>query len=109
MFKFIVTIVVLLVVVGGLWWSGLLSQWLPSVPKPEAFMGGPAATTTAQTPTPTPQQQQAVNDLPTQPNDASDSALAKDAAALDVQMEAMASDSTAAQNSLNDKPVTQEY
>ncbi len=107
MFKFLITIVVLLVIVGALWWTGLLSQWVPGVPKPEAFMSAPVATTTPQTTTQT--QPQATNDLPTQSNDASDAALTKDGAALDVQMEAMASDSTAAQNSLNDKPVTQEY
>ncbi len=110
MFKFIVTIVVLLIAGAALWWTGLLSQWVPSIPTYSALMGT-NATTTEQTPqTPTNNtEQQPVNDLPTATNDASDDALAKDAAAMDAELTVLAGDSASAQNSLNDKPVTQEY
>lgn len=109
MFKFLVTVVVLLAAIGAVWYSGYLTKWVPSIPSPESVFSSETpttATTTQQTPT---QQQQAVNDLPTATNDASDDALAKDSAALDVQMEALTTDSNNAQGSLNDKPVTQEY
>jgi hypothetical protein len=110
MFKFFAVLVVLLVAAGALWWSGLLSQWVPSVPTYQALMGT-NATTTQQTPTTqnNTQQQTATNDLPTAANDASNEALDKDAAALDAELQVLSSDNASAQNSLSDKPVTQEY
>jgi hypothetical protein len=110
MFKFLVSVLVLVIIVGGLWWSGLLSQWVPSVPTYASLMGAKTATTTDTVPQQQQQQQQTpVNDLPTATNDASDEALAKDSASLDAQMSAFSTDDTNAQNSLSDKPVTQEY
>ena len=41
------------------------------------------------------------------PSDTSDAALDQDTAAVDAQLSAAAADSTSADNSLNDKPVTQ--
>jgi len=109
MFKFVITIVVLLVAAGALWYTGLLSKWVPSIPTYSQLMSSSTATTTPAT-TQTQQQAQApVNDLPTATNDASDSALVKDSASLDAQMSALSTDSANAQNSTNDKPVTQEY
>ena len=109
MFKFIITVVVLLVIAGGLWFTGLLSQWVPSIPTYASLMSPSAATTTPTTTTQTQQQPQAVNDLPTAANDASDDALVKDSASIDTQMSALSSDNANAQSSTNDKPVTQEY
>jgi hypothetical protein len=110
MFKFLISLVVLIVIAGGLWWSGLLSQWVPQVPTFASLMGNQTATTTQQTPTTTQQQQQTPpHDLPTAANDASDQALVKDSAALDAELTALSTDNANAQGSLNDKPVTQEY
>lgn len=110
MFKFIVTLAVLLAIGGGLWYVGLLSEWIPSIPTPSKVFSTNTATTTEQTPTPQQnQQQQPVNDLPTATNDASDDALAKDSASIDAELTALSTDDSNAQNSLNDKPVTQEY
>jgi len=110
MFKFVITIVVLLVAAGALWYTGLLSQWVPSIPTYSQLMAQSTATTTPQTATTTQQQQQqAVNDLPTAQNDASDDALAKDSASLDAQLQALSTDSSNAQSSTNDAPVSQEY
>jgi cell division septation protein DedD len=109
MFKFFATIVVLVVAGAALWWTGWLTKFVPFIPLPSQIMKSqPSVDTTAQT-TPSDQQPTAVNDLPTATNDASDQALARDAAAIDVQMGALVTDSANAQNSLNDKPVTQEY
>ena len=111
MFKFIIIVIVLIAAVAALWWTGLLTQWVPSIPTPSALMSGtpapaPAATTTQQTPA---QQPQATNDLPTQPSDASDQALSQDQAAIDTQMQGLGTDSASAQSSTNDQPVSQEY
>ncbi len=108
MFKFIITIVVLLVVAGALWFTGLLSQWVPSIPTYSSLMSPSVATTTPQT-TNTQQAQAPVNDLPTATNDASDAALVQDSASIDAQMSNLQTDSANAQSSTNDKPVTQEY
>jgi hypothetical protein len=110
MFKFLATVIVLLAAIGAVWYTGWLTKWVPSIPSPDSLFSSKApvtATTTQQTPTE--QQPAAVNDLPTSQTDASDQALAQDSAALDVQMEALTTDSANAQGSLNDKPVTQEY
>ena len=109
MFKFIITLVVLIVAAGALWYTGLLSQWVPSIPTYSSLMSPQTATTTPETTTQQPQAQQPVNDLPTAANDASDEALVKDSASIDAQMSALQTDSTNAQNSTTDKPVTQEY
>ncbi len=109
MFKFLITVVVLLVVAGALWFTGLLSQWVPSVPTYASLMSPTVATTTQQTATNTQPQQQPVNDLPTAANDASDAALVKDSASIDAQMGNLQTDSANAQSSTNDKPVSQEY
>ncbi|HEV8677362.1 MAG TPA: hypothetical protein VN701_00805 [Candidatus Paceibacterota bacterium] len=110
MFKFIAVIVVIVVAAAALWYTGLLSSWVPSIPSYQQMMS--PATTTPQTATTTQQAQtqpQAVNDLPTQPNDASDDAIAKDAASIDAQMSALSTDDANAQNSTNDTPVSQDY
>ncbi len=98
------SILVLLVIIGAgaaLWWSG----WLNNIGIPMPSTQNNATTTPEQTQ----QQQQAVNDLPTAANDASDQAIQRDIAALDVQIQAAASDETQIDQGMNDKPVAQEY
>jgi hypothetical protein len=110
MFKLVITAVVLIIAAGAVWYTGWLSKWVPSIPTYSQLMNPQTATTTQETATNTqPQQQQAVNDLPTAANDASDEALVKDSASIDAQMSALQTDSSDAQSSTNDKPVTQEY
>jgi len=109
MFKFLVVIVVLVVAAGALWYTGLLSQWVPSIPTVASLTAPKTSTTTPEVPAQQQQQQQAVNDLPTDTTDASDAALVKDEAAIDAQMTALNTDSANAQASTNDKAVTQEY
>lgn len=104
MVKFLIIVIILAAAVGGLWYTG----WLTKLTAMVGLTQAPAqqmATTTPQTN----EQPVAKNDLPTSQSDASDAALAQDAAAIDVQMQAMASDSTDTSAGLNDKPVTQEY
>lgn len=100
MTKWIMGIVLLAIAGGGLWWSGLLKQYLP-MSEPTAMMEHPATTT--------PVQQPVVTDLPTQGNDASEAAIVQDTAALDVQFSSLSSDQSGVDQSLNDKPVTQEF
>jgi hypothetical protein len=109
MFKFIIGLVVLIVAVGAIWYTGWLSKWVPGVPTVSQLMSPQAATTTPETTNTQAQQPQAVNDLSTSPSDASDAALVKDSASLDAELQALSTDSTNAQNSTSDKPVTQEY
>jgi hypothetical protein len=109
MFKVIVSLAVLLVILGGLWWAGLITQFVPSVPMPQDFFGMNPATTTPQIVTQQETESGPVNDLPTAANDASDEAIAKDSAAIDAEISSLGSDSTTAEGSLSDKPVTQEY
>jgi uncharacterized iron-regulated membrane protein len=108
MFKFFVSLFMLLLVAGGLWWSGYLSKWVPSIPTYQSLMSSKTATTTPIVPV-TQQQQAPQSDLPTAANDASDQALVQDTAALDAEINAFATDNANAQNTLTDKPVTQEY
>ncbi len=105
MMKALIGIVLLAVAAGGLWWSGLLKDYLPP------NMGGTAmqqATTTPETPT-QPAAQPPVTDLPTASDDASDAAIAQDSAAVDVQMQGLSSDEAGADQSINDKPTAQEF
>jgi hypothetical protein len=105
MIKFLITVVVLAALVGGLWWSGWLNKIIAMIP-----MQTPVATETATTTPPVANTQQTPpNDLPTATNDASDSALAQDSAALDAQIKNLGTDSANSSASLSDKPVTQEY
>ena len=100
--KWIIGLVVLVAIGAGLYFSG----WLGNIKLP-----GQQTQTTQQpaTTTPTQTQQQPVSDLPTQSNDASDAAIVQDSAAVDAQLTSLSSDSAGIDQSLNDKPVTQEY
>jgi hypothetical protein len=90
---------VAIVVIAGLawlvWWSG----WLTS-------KGMSPVTTNSGQATTTPQQEQPQNGMSAS-NDASNEAVAQDAAAIDAQMQAYAADSAGVDSSLNDKAVTQ--
>ncbi len=88
-------ILVLVLLVIGAWYTGLFSAFMPQAEE--------TATTTPQV------AQQPQNDLPTGMGDTSDSAILQDSAAVDAQIQALASDSAGIDESLNDKPVTQEY
>jgi hypothetical protein len=102
MTKWIIGLGVLVIIGAGLWWSGVIATLMPK-----------AAVTTEQQATTTPQQQtqqQApVSDLPTAGTDNSDAALVQDSAAVDAQLTSLNSDSATIDNSMNDKPVTQEF
>ncbi len=100
--KWIIGVIVVIIVAIGLWWSGLINSFIP---QPAAQQ----ATTTPETTQQPPAQPQAVNDLPTQPNDASDAAMAQDAAAVDAQMSSLNGDSSNIDSSLNDKAGAQEF
>ncbi|MBC7836783.1 hypothetical protein H7X87_03335 [Acetobacteraceae bacterium] len=94
----IAAVVAGLLLLGGLlWMMGVFNQFMPK----EAMQ---TATTTQQQ-----QVQQPTNDLPTASNDASDSAIAQDSAAIDAEMGSLSSDSASMDQSLNDQPVSQEY
>ena len=99
MTKWIIGLGVIVIVGVGLWWSGMIAQFLP-----KAQTTPPATTSqeTAQTPAP-------VSDLPTPNDDTSDTAIAQDSAAVDAQLAALGVDSTNLSSSLNDKPVTHEF
>lgn len=113
MFKFLIAFVVLVAAAGALWWAGLITKFVPSVPTPQSLMAPKPAPKTvepqATTTPPTPEPPAPTFDLPTSVNDASDDALTKDAAAIDAQITALSGDNTDAQAALLDKAVTQEY
>ena len=104
MVKFLISIVVIAAVIGGLWWSGWLGKLGEMLPFDFMKPAAETATTTPQV-----AEEQVINDLPTAANDASDQALEEDAAAIDVQMQALVSESADADASLSDKSVSQEY
>lgn len=108
MFKVLIGLIVIAAATGALWYTGLLSKWVPSIPT-YASLISPRSTATTTPETADTQTQQPQNDLPTAANDASDDAIIKDEASIDAQMSALSSDNTAAQNSTSDTPVTQEY
>ncbi|HVV38990.1 MAG TPA: hypothetical protein VHD31_01560 [Candidatus Paceibacterota bacterium] len=102
MMKWLIGLVLVVVAGAGLWWSGLLNQYLPTA-KPQVAQ---------QTATTTPQQQTTpapINDLPTQTSDTSDAAMAQDTAAVDAQMQGLQNDSASIDQSFNDKATAQEY
>lgn len=98
--KVLIGIVLLAIAGAGLWWSGLLNDYLP----------GRQAPAPAEQATTTPQQQaQPVSDLPTDTGDSSDAAVVQDSAAVDAQLQGLSSDESSADSSLNDKPTAQEF
>jgi cytoskeletal protein RodZ len=100
MTKWIIAVGVLVIIGVGLWWSGVLSSFMPK-----------AAPAVQQQATTTPQQQtqQPVSDLPTAGSDNSDAALVQDSAAVDAQIKSLNSDSSNIDSGMNDKPINQEF
>lgn len=90
---------VLAIAGAALWWSG----WLGNVaaPTPQAQ--------TQPTDQQTAQNTQPKSDLPTASNDTSNGALLQDTAAADLQIQNLTNDSANIDQSLNDKPVAQDY
>lgn len=84
--------------VGGLWWSGLLEDYLPKKNTPPVEQ---MATTTPP--------QQPASDLPTAIGDSSDAAIVQDSAAVDMQLQALDDDRKNTDESLNDKQTPQEF
>lgn len=113
MFKFLIAFVVFVAAVGALWWTGLLTKWVPTIPTPQSMITPKQAAVEAQQPattTPqTPEPPAPTYDLPTSASDATDEAIVKDSAAIDAQITTLAGENTDAQNTLTDKPITQEY
>jgi len=98
MAKWIIGIIVVLLIAGAVWYSGILGNMHPA--------------TTLQTATTTPettQQAAAPENGMSANNDASDAALQQDTAAIDTQMQGLSTDSTNVDSSVSDKEVTQSY
>jgi hypothetical protein len=101
MAKWIIGIIIVVLLGGALWYSGVLSSFGfgMTAPVPPASV----ATTTQQAAVPQPENGMAAT------NDASDAAIAQDTAAVDTQMQGLASDSTSVDGSLSDKQTAQSY
>ncbi len=98
MAKWIIGVVVVLGLGYWAWQSGMFGKSAQPA-QPQEQQQAPTA----------PQAQAPKSGLPTADNDASDAAIAQDAAAVDGQVQALGTDSTAIDTSLNDKTVTQSY
>ena len=102
MAKWIIGIIVVALLGGALWYSGMLNSFMMT-PSPTPTSTPEVATTTPQAAAPQPENGMAAT------NDASDTALAQDAAAVDAQMQGLATDSANVDSSMNDKAVSQSY
>jgi len=97
MAKWIIGIIVAALIIGALWYSGVL----------KTMMTPPSPTSTATTTPATAQPQAAAqpeNGM-SATNDASDAALSQDTAAIDAQMQGLTTDSANIDSSLSDKSV----
>lgn len=100
MAKWIIGIIIVALLGGALWYSGMLGKLgMNASQTPPAT----TATTTQQAAAPQPENGMAAT------NDASNAALAQDAAAVDAQFAALVTDSANIDSSLNDKQTTQTY
>jgi len=99
--KWVIAIIVIVGIGFLVWWSG----WFRSS---NTNMQAAVATSTATTTTATTTQQVPTNGM-SAANDSSDAAIAQDAAAVDLQMQALSKDDAGVAASLADKPVTQSY
>ncbi len=102
MAKWIIGIIIILLLAGALWYSGILSS-LGMMSSQTPTSTPIAATTTPQALVPQPENGMAAT------NDASDAALAQDTAAIDAQMQGLSSDSANVDSSMNDKETAQSY
>jgi hypothetical protein len=100
MAKWIIGIIIVILLAGALWYSGVLGNM--------GMKSSQTATTTPQAATTT----QAVaqpEDGMSATNDASDAAIAQDTAAIDAQMHGLATDNSNVDSSMNDKETAQSY
>lgn len=102
MAKWIIGIIVLALLGGALWYSGVLGN-LSMTPSQTPTTTPEIATTTPQAAAPQPENGMSAT------NDASDAAIAQDAAAIDTQMQGLNSDNASVDSSVNDKAVAQSY
>ena len=102
MAKWIIGIIIIALLGGALWYSGLLNG-LGMLPSQTATSTPQAATTTPQAAVPQPENGMAAT------NDASDAAITQDTAAIDAQMQGLTTDSANVDSSMNDKQTTQSY
>jgi len=100
MAKWIIGIIIVALLGGALWYSGLLKNMMtPSSP----------STTAQETATTTQQAVAQPENGMAATNDASDSAITQDTAAVDAQMQGLGTDSANVDSSLNDKQTPQSY
>ncbi len=96
--KWVIGIVVVAALGVVAWQSG----WLGNLSQPNAQQQTSTVANSTQTAS-------ATSSLPTAQNDTSNTAMAQDAAAIDVQMQNLATDSSLLNQSLSDKPLQQSY
>ena len=102
MAKWIIGIIIVALLGGALWYSGLLGN-LSMTPSSTPSSTPVAATTTQQAAVPAPENGMAAT------NDASDAAITQDTAAVDAQMQGLNADSANVDSSMNDKQTAQSY
>ena len=103
MAKWIIGIIIVALLGGALWYSGVLNGVLGMNTSPVATTTPEVATTTPVAAAPQPENGMAAT------NDASDAALTQDTAAIDAQMQGLNSDNANVDSSMSDKAVTQSY
>ena len=102
MMKWIGAVLIVVAVAGVYaWWSGMLEQF--GVAGPAQMQNADEADNQAA------REQAQTSDLPTAVTDTSFSAIEQDAAALDVQLQALQSDSANVDASIDDTAIQQEY
>ncbi len=99
MAKWIIGIIIVALLGGALWYSGVLGNFSNSSQTATTT----AATTTQQATVPQPENGMSAT------TDASDTALVQDTAAIDAQFKSLTSDSANVDGSASDKQVTQSY
>ena len=95
MAKYIIGIIVLALIAGGLWYSGVLGKF--------GMMPSSTATTTPAVATTTPAAVAQPEDGMSANNDASDAAITQDTTAIDAQMQGLSSDSADVDSSMSDQ------
>jgi hypothetical protein len=103
--KVLIVLVLIAIAAGGLWWSGLLKDYLP----PMSFFSKTAMQPETPAPQPEAEAPAQQNDLPTSQGDTSDAAIMQDSAAVDTEFQALSGDESGADDSINDKPGAQEF
>ena len=102
MAKWIIGIIIIVLLAAALWYSGVLGN-LSMTPSQNPSSTPVAATTTQQAAVPQPENGMSAT------NNASDSAIAQDTAAIDAQMQGLNSDNANVDSSMSDKQTTQSY